>query len=216
MQRIVAGLGQLLIGRDGEKHVGRLAGDLELEEVVVFEDLGVAQGAFDHRLGAGLAVFLEEIALKRAGIDPDAHRAAMVLGRLDDLAHPLGRADIAGVDAQAGGAAFGRLDRAFVVEMDVGDDRHLDLAHDVLQRQCRFLVGTGHPDDIGASPLQRLHLLDGGLDVAGDRVGHRLHGDRRIAADRHLADVNFAALTAVDVAVGPDAHGLNSRVVGTA
>jgi hypothetical protein len=33
----------------------------------------------------------------------------VILGRLDDLADPLGRADVAGVDAQAGGAAFGRL-----------------------------------------------------------------------------------------------------------
>ena len=106
MQRIVAGFGELLIGGDGEEHVGRLAGDLELEEVVVLEDLGVVQRALDHRLGAGLAVVLEQVALERAGIDADAHRAAVILGRLDDLAHALGRADIAGIDAQAGGAAL--------------------------------------------------------------------------------------------------------------
>ena len=124
MQRVVAGFGQPLIGGDGEEHVGRLARDLELEEIVVLEDLGVVERALDHRLRAGLAVFLQKIAFERAGVDADPHRAAVVLGRLDDLAHPLGRADIAGIDAQAGGAALGRLDRALVVEMDVGDDRH--------------------------------------------------------------------------------------------
>ena len=96
----------------------------------------------------------------------------MVLGRLDDLAHPLGRADIAGVDAQTGGAALGRLDRAFVVKMDIGDDRHLDLPHDVFQGQRRFLIGAGDAHDVGAGPLQRLDLLDRCLDVMRDRVRH--------------------------------------------
>jgi len=41
MERIVAGFGELLIGGDREKHVGGFARDLELEEIVVFEDLGV-------------------------------------------------------------------------------------------------------------------------------------------------------------------------------
>ena len=106
MQRVIARLGQPLIRRDGEEHVGRLAGNLELEEVVVLEDLGVRQRALDHRLRARLAVFLQEVAFERAGVDADPHRAAVVAGRLDHLAHPLGRADIAGIDAQTGGAAL--------------------------------------------------------------------------------------------------------------
>ena len=125
MQRVVAGLGQLLVGGDREEDVGRLHADLELVEVVVLQDARVVERALDHRLGAGLAVFLQQVLLQRAGIDADAHRAAVVLGRLDHLAHPLGAADIAGIDAQAGGAGLGRLDGALVVEMDVGDDRHV-------------------------------------------------------------------------------------------
>ena len=88
MERVVAGLGELLIGGDREKHVGGLARDLELEEIVVLEDLGVVERALDHRLGARLAVALQQVAFERAGIDADPHRAAVVLGRLDDLAHP--------------------------------------------------------------------------------------------------------------------------------
>ncbi len=113
----------------------------------------MVERAFDHRLGAGLAVFLQQVALERAGIDADAHRAAVVLGRLDDFAHAVGRADIAGIDAQAGGAALGRLDRPLIVEMDVGDDRHRDLPHDLLAARRRFLVGAGDPDDVGAGVL---------------------------------------------------------------
>ena len=63
----------------------------------------MALGRFQHRLGAGLAVFLEQVALQRSGIDSDAHRAAVILRRPYDLADPLLLADISGIDAQAGG-----------------------------------------------------------------------------------------------------------------
>ena len=125
VQRAVDGLGQLLIGGDGQEGVGRLHRDLELVEVVVLQDAGVVQGALDHGVGAGLAVFLQQFLLQRAGVDADAHGAAMVLGRLNDVADAVGRADIAGIDAQAGGARLGRLDAALVVKMDVGHERHL-------------------------------------------------------------------------------------------
>src|ERR1051325_2912683 len=50
--------------RAAEDHVRRVAGNLEFEKVVVLENLGVGQGALDHRLGAGLAIALEQIALE--------------------------------------------------------------------------------------------------------------------------------------------------------
>src|SRR3546814_8518102 len=40
--------------------------------------------------------------LEAAGVDADADRAAVGLGRVDHFVDPLGRADIAGIDAQAG------------------------------------------------------------------------------------------------------------------
>ena len=51
----------------------------------VTEVLG--ERALDHRLWAGLAVFLEQVALERAGVDADAHRAAIRLGGVDHFAH---------------------------------------------------------------------------------------------------------------------------------
>ncbi len=74
----------------------------------------------------------------------------MVAGRLDHVADAIRAADIAGVDPQAGGARLGRLDGALVVEVDVGDDRHVDIAHDLLQRDRAFLVRHRDADDVGA------------------------------------------------------------------
>ena len=83
-----------------------------------------------------------------------------------------------------------------------------DGAHDRFQRQRRFLVRAGDAHDVGARRLQRLDLADGRLDVGRQRVRHRLHGDRRVAADLHVADADLAALAAGDVAIGADAHGV--------
>ena len=115
---------QRLIGRHRQERVGRLHRNLVFVEIQVIENLGVVERAFDHRFGAGLAIFLQQVRFQRAGIDADAHGAAMVLGRLHHFLHALGRADIAGIDAQAGGAVHRRLDGALVVEMDVGHDRN--------------------------------------------------------------------------------------------
>ena len=102
----------------------------------------MAKSAFDHRFGTWLAVLLQEAALERAGVDADAHRAAVVLGGGDHLAYAALRPDVAGVDAQARGARLGRLDRPFVVEVDVGDYRHLGGTNDLMQGLARVLVGT--------------------------------------------------------------------------
>src|SRR5258708_7189263 len=67
----------------------------------------------------------------------------MILGRLDDVADALGRADIAGVDAQAGGARLGRFDGPLVVEMDVGDGRHGARGDGLRQRPRRCRVRAG-------------------------------------------------------------------------
>jgi hypothetical protein len=64
VERVVAGFGELLIGGDREKHVRGLARDLELEEIVVLEDPGVVERALDHRLGARLAIALQQVALQ--------------------------------------------------------------------------------------------------------------------------------------------------------
>ena len=64
MERVVASIGELLIGGDREKHVGGFARDLELEEVVVLEDLGVAERALDHGFGARLAIALQQVAFQ--------------------------------------------------------------------------------------------------------------------------------------------------------
>src|SRR3546814_10339820 len=101
--------------------------------------LDMVERAFDERLGAGLAIFFEQVFFEAARVDADANRAAVRLGGADDLADALAAADVAGVDAQAGGAGVGGFERALIVEMDVGDDRDSRRAHDLAE--CPGRVG---------------------------------------------------------------------------
>jgi hypothetical protein len=87
---------------------------------------------------------------------------------------------------------LGRLDRAAIVEVDVGHDGHVHLPHDLMQGGGAFLRGDGDADDVGAGHLAAADLLDRRLRVLGRRVGHGLDGDRRIAPDQHLAHADLA------------------------
>src|SRR5690606_19406529 len=188
VQGAVDGVGQLLIGGDRQEGVGRLHRNLELVEVQVLQDAGVVQGAFDHRVRTGLAVFLQQLLLQRPGVDADAHGAAVVAGGLDDLLDPLDRADVAGVDAQAGGARLGRLDASAVMEMDVGHQRHAGLARNGAEGRRRLFVRAGDADDVGPGLFQLADLLQRRRRIGGRRISHRLDADRRAPADGNGAD----------------------------
>ena len=184
MQRAIDCFGELLVGGDSEKHVARFHRDLIFVKVMVLQEPDMVERAFDQRLGAGLAIFFEQILLQAAGVHPDADRAAIGLGGVHHFLHPLRRADIAGIDPQAGRARIGRFQRALIVEMDVRDDGNARRTGDLAQRRGRLDVGAGDADDVGAGFLAAADLIDRRARIAGRGVGHRLHGDGRVAAHR--------------------------------
>ena len=85
VQRAIDLVGELLIGGDGEEHVGGFHRDLVFAKAMVLEDADMVERAFDQRLGARLAIFLEQVLLEAAGVDPDADRAAVGAGGGDDF-----------------------------------------------------------------------------------------------------------------------------------
>jgi hypothetical protein len=154
--------------------------------------------------GAGLAIFVQQVLFQRTGVDADADGTAVVAGGLDHLAHPVGRTDVARVDAQAGGAGLGGLDGAFVVEMDVGHDRHRAFADDFAQGPGRGFVGGGDADNIGPGLGGGDDLRQRGPHVRTVGVGHGLDRDRRVAPHGDAADHDLARFAAFDVAPGAD------------
>ena len=131
----------------------------------------------------------------------------MVLGSLDHLAHAVARADVARIDPEASRTGRRSFDRPLIVEVDVGDDRHRHLGDNLGQRFGRVLVRAGNPHYVRPGHFQIADLLDGGRHVGGQGVGHGLHRNGCIAADRHLADMDLPRHAPLDISIWPDAHG---------
>ena len=175
----------------------------------------MVERALDQRLGAGLAVFFEQILLETARIDPDPDRAAVRFGGTDHFGHALAAADVAWVDAQAGRALVRRFERAFVMEVDVRDDRDIRCLGDAVEMFGRLGGGARHANDVRARVLAATDLVDRRTDILGRRVGHGLDGYRRIAADGDVADHDLAGRAALDRAPGTDGrHARRYRALG--
>ena len=117
---------------------------------------------------------------------------AVLRGGFDDGAHVGVVADGAGIDAHGRGAGLERGARQAPVEVDVGDDRHGRVAHDLGEGVD---VGGGRQRDahqLAAGRRQRADLLKGRRGVGGGRVGHGLHDHRGAAAYRYGADVDLS------------------------
>src|SRR3546814_12826692 len=112
------------MGRYGEEDVRRLHRHLIFVEILVLKQLDMFERAFDQRLWTWLAIFFEQVLFEAARVDADADRAAIGLRRAHDLRHARLGPDVARIDPEAGSAGVGRFQRALVVEMDVGDERH--------------------------------------------------------------------------------------------
>ena len=107
----------------------------------------------------------------------------MILRGLHHFLHALGVADIAGIDAQSTPRQRPPLRCArLIVKVDVGDERHFCGARDLGERRGGVFVRARYAHDVGARFFQLPDLVDRRLRVGGRRVGHRLYGDRRIAA----------------------------------
>ena len=193
VQRPVAAGGELLVGLDHDHGVVVLDRDLEVVEVVLLEQARLPHGGLDQRLGGGLAVLLHQPRVQRAGVDADPDRDAGVLGGPGDLLDLVVElADVARVDPHRGAAGVDRGEDVLGLEVDVGDDRDLDLLGDRRQRVGVVLAGAGDPDDVAAGRGQLGDLLQRRVDVGRGGGAHRLHRDGRVAADRDLADLDLA------------------------
>ena len=124
MQWVVGNVGQLAVGLDHERHVGRLDRDLDVVEADLGEQAELDLGRLDQRLGGRPAVLLVQPRVEGASVDADADRHAAVLALAGDQLDLFGFAEVARVEAEALDSGFERGERHLDVEVDVGDDRH--------------------------------------------------------------------------------------------
>ena len=155
------------------------------------------------RLGVLVHQVRQQFLIERAPVGADAHRLVVLDRHLDDGGELpvllVLEADIAGIDAVlverlGAGRMIGQQLVADVVE--VADERH------VARPSCSsrsLMCGTAAAASSRSTVMRTISeparasaatWRDGAVDVGGVGVGHRLHDDRRAAADRHIADLN--------------------------
>ena len=135
--------------------------------------------------------FFKQIFFERAAVDADADRDLLRFGRTDDLANAVDRTDVAGIDAEFVDSRVERLQRELVVKMNVGDDRHFGPFADLVHRGRRIVIGHGDADDLTPRLDHLLDLSDRAVDIGRVGLCHRLHDDRRTAADLDVANFNW-------------------------
>ena len=192
MERVVDRLGQEPVGLDHRRHVGMFDRDLDVVEIDLFEIADLEKGRIDQSLRNRASVFLEEILVQRAGVDPDTDRHSAVLGLTGNRFDLVFLADIAGVEPKPLDTRLECGQGEPVLVVDVGDDRDRRSGDDLGQALCRLYLIASDADDVGAGPRQRIHLGQGAVDVGGLRGGHRLNRDGRIAPDSDVSDMEFA------------------------
>ena len=76
--------------------------------------------------------------------------------------------------------------------MNIGHQRHRRFLGDLLEGSRRLFIGTGDADDIRAGLRSCADLGECALNIRRQRVGHRLDGNGRVAADQDIADADLA------------------------
>ena len=109
----------------------------------------------------------------------------MVTRRADHLANTVFLANIARVDSKACRTGLRGLDGPAIMEMYVGNDRHRAFSADDPQGTGAVLIGTGYPHDVGTGLGGGRDLGHGATDIGCQRIGHGLHRNRRVTANRH-------------------------------
>ena len=222
MKRIVAAARKLGINGDQVLNTGHLAGedDSVARQAERFCERRAADGGGHHRLAhhlrgvegtRRLRVLVhhacEQFLIEAAPVDTDAHRLG-VLDRLLDhhrelrvVLAPL--AHVARVDAvlRECPRAIGKIAEELVaIEVEIADQRHIAAERveplaDRRHRARRFGGVDRDAHELRAGVGQRLDLRDRACDVDRVGVGHRLHDDRSIAADRDASDEHLPRLT---------------------
>ena len=96
-----------------------------------------------------------------------------------------------GLTRTAAQPGLDRSEHVLRLEVDVGDHRDLRLLRDDRQRVGVVLARHRDPHDLAAGRRELGDLLKRRVDVGGQRDAHRLHRDRRVAADQDPADVDL-------------------------
>ena len=169
----------------------RLQRDLHVVEVQLLKHMYMLHRGLDQCFCRYAAVFRQDFMIERSGVDADTDGDSSLTRRCDHLLHALRPADVSGVDTQGRNALRHRLERKFVVKVDVGHERRLYLPHDAPEILRRRHIGHGNAHNVAARCGELTDLLNGRLRIRRLGIAHGLHGNGRIAPDGDRSNMDL-------------------------
>ena len=223
MQRVVRAARQFGIDGDQVLHLADLGrqDDAVARQPDLLGEFGRQERRLDDRLShhlhrgqrrAGVLVLVhqacQQVLVERPPVHADPHRLVVPDRGFDDRRELavllLLEADVPRVDAVLGqslgaGRMIGEELVADIVE--VADQRHVDAeprqaVADAGHGRRALVAVDGDAHDLRSGTVEGGDLCDRRVDVGRVGVGHRLHDDRRRAADQDAADVDADGLAA--------------------
>ena len=191
MERIIRDSAELAVGLHHAGHIGVLDGNDDVVEIEFFQQAHMVQCTLHHGLRRGCAVFCKDVLFQTAAIHADADGNVLALAGIHHSLHPVIVADVAGVDADLIHAHICAGQSRLVVKMDVCHNGDVHRILDGFDALCIRRAGAGHAQDLTASSFAPLCLRHIALNILHRHVEHRLHRNRILAADGHIADLHF-------------------------
>jgi len=170
--------------------------DREVEETDLLEQGRLVERGLHQRAGRIGLVHGTQPLVERTGVHADADRGAVVGGRPGDVGDlVVERLDVARIDPHLRATGFDGGEDVARLEVDIGHHRDLRFGRDRGQRVRIVLARHSHAHDVATGCRELGDLLQGGVDVGGERRGHRLNSDRGISPDVCRADLDLAGRT---------------------
>ncbi len=154
-------------------------------KIEILQNTRMFKRRFNQRFWTRFCIFFQQMLFQRPAIHPNTNRRPCITRGRNHLFDTIRRADIAGVNAQTSRTSGGGFNRSFIMEMNIRDDRHRALFDNLMQSGGAILIRARHTHNISASLRGFVNLVKRARDICGQRVGHRLHRNRRITAHRN-------------------------------
>jgi hypothetical protein len=107
-------------------------------------------------------------------------------------------ANVSGIDTQTIRTVVGSSNGQAVIEMDIGNQRDIDLGFDGFYGAGGFLIRHRHPHNLATGGFQPVDLSHSSRHILGRGIGHGLDGNWSPAADRYPAQMNLVRVMAFD------------------
>ncbi len=158
----------------------------------------MAQTAFHHARRCNAFIFFNNIFFQRAWIDADTDGDIIILGTVHYRFYLFRTADISGIQPKSICSCFGGCNRKSIIEMNVCNQRNINLLFNRRHRRGRFFIRHGDTHNFTSGILQAHDLGNCSGDILGRCVGHRLYCNGCRSTNFYIPDADLTGFFTLD------------------